>query len=64
MKSALDCLIEELEAGIWVQPEEPEKDFERMPSSPCGSPLCAGCYGVGDGKRIHPPKCGEDYLRG
>ena len=27
----------------------------------CGSPHCAGCYDVGDGRKIHPPKCGEDY---
>jgi hypothetical protein len=35
----------------------------REPSGldPCGSPQCAGCYEVGDGKRIHPPKCGEGY---
>jgi hypothetical protein len=30
-------------------------------SAACGSPHCAGCYDVGDGKKIHPPKCGEDY---
>jgi hypothetical protein len=30
--------------------------------APCGSPYCAGCYDVGEGKRIHPPKCGHDYL--
>jgi hypothetical protein len=28
----------------------------------CGSPHCGGCYDVGDGRKIHPPKCGEDYL--
>jgi hypothetical protein len=27
----------------------------------CGSPHCAGCYDVGDGQKIHPPKCGEGY---
>ena len=27
----------------------------------CDMPHCAGCYDVGDGKRIHPPKCGRDY---
>lgn len=27
----------------------------------CGSAACAGCYDVGDGRRIHPPKCGEKY---
>jgi TubC N-terminal docking domain len=29
--------------------------------SACGSEHCAGCYDVGNGKRIHPPKCGENY---
>jgi hypothetical protein len=29
--------------------------------APCGSSDCAGCYDVGDGRRIHPPKCGEEY---
>ena len=29
----------------------------------CGSPHCAGCYDVGDGRKIHPPKCGEFYLK-
>lgn len=31
--------------------------------APCGSPHCAGCYDVGDGRKIHPPKCGQDFLR-
>ena len=30
--------------------------------APCGSPHCAGCYDVGDGRKIHPPKCGESFL--
>lgn len=25
---------------------------------PCGSAGCAGCYDIGDGRRIHPPKSG------
>jgi hypothetical protein len=29
----------------------------------CGSPHCAGCYEVGDGRKIHPPKIGEDYRK-
>jgi hypothetical protein len=29
--------------------------------APCGSSDCAGCYDVGDGKRIHPPKIGDEY---
>ena len=31
--------------------------------APCGSTHCAGCYDVGDGRKIHPPKIGEDYLK-
>jgi hypothetical protein len=27
----------------------------------CGSSACAGCYDVGDGEKIHPPKCGHGY---
>ncbi len=27
----------------------------------CGLPRCAGCYDVGDRRKIHPPKCGEEY---
>ena len=33
----------------------------RKKLAPCGSAACAGCYDVGDGRKIHPPKCGEDY---
>jgi hypothetical protein len=29
----------------------------------CGSPDCDGCYDVGDGKRIHPPKCGTNLVQ-
>ena len=40
---------------------------EKTPSmgelAPCGSPHCAGCYDVGDGRKIHPPRCGEAFLR-
>lgn len=25
----------------------------------CCSAHCAGCYDVGDGRKIHPPKCGD-----
>jgi hypothetical protein len=86
MKSALDMLIEELEAGAWActeissrkaQPVESEHDITPGLSRPsasepkqsqegdpgeCGSAHCAGCYDVGDGKKIHPPRCGKDYL--
>jgi TubC N-terminal docking domain len=29
----------------------------------CGSEHCAGCYDVGDGRKIHPPTCGGDYRK-
>jgi hypothetical protein len=29
----------------------------------CGSPHCSGCYDVDDGRKIHPPKCGEEYRK-
>ena len=29
----------------------------------CGSPHCAGCYDAGDGRKIHPPKCGAEYRK-
>lgn len=30
--------------------------------APCGPPHCAGCYDVGDGKKIHPPKPDPEWL--
>jgi hypothetical protein len=29
----------------------------------CGSPVCGGCYDVGDGRMIHPPKCGAGWVQ-
>jgi hypothetical protein len=29
----------------------------------CGMLHCAGCYEVGEGRKIHPPKIGVDYLK-
>lgn len=29
----------------------------------CGSPYCAGCYDIGDGRKIHPPRCGQEYQK-
>jgi hypothetical protein len=31
--------------------------------APCGSPQCAGCYDVGDGRKTHPPRCGKAFMR-
>ena len=36
-------------------------DAQSNSLAPCGSSDCAGCYDVGDGRRIHPPKRGEKY---
>jgi hypothetical protein len=38
---------------------EPESDG----LAACRSPNCAGCYDVGDGRKIHPPKCGAGWLQ-
>ena len=78
-KSALDSLIEELEAGTWncviTSPSQPQNAKSGVMPAPserpasgsaiaaCGSTQCAGCYEVGDGKRIHPPKCGDEYRK-
>jgi len=31
--------------------------------APCGSLCCAGCYEIGDGKRVHPPRCSQDWQK-
>lgn len=28
----------------------------------CGSPDCAGCYDIGDGRKIHPPRASQEWL--
>jgi hypothetical protein len=28
----------------------------------CASPACAGCYDVGDGRKLHPPKSSPEWL--
>jgi TubC N-terminal docking domain len=33
-----------------------------QPLAACGSPNCAGCYDVGQGRRLHPPKPSENWL--
>ena len=27
----------------------------------CGDPGCNGCYDVGDGRKVHPPRTSQDY---
>jgi len=41
--------------------ELPRENYKTRGLAPCGSPGCAGCYDVGEGKKIHPPKCCEEY---
>lgn len=48
-------LTGESESGV------PRPKIQKL--APCGSPTCAGCYEVGDGRKIHPPRCGEEFLR-
>jgi len=78
-KSALDSLIEELAAGTWdclvmspsqsqkaesgVMPAPCEQSTSASAIAACGSTQCTGCYEVGDGKKIHPPKCGDEYRK-
>jgi hypothetical protein len=47
--------------GAGQDPGAPNIERTRVPH--CGSPQCAGCYDVGDGRKIHPPMIGEDYRR-
>jgi hypothetical protein len=66
MKSALDSLIEELEAEEWQSSHAGRTQVQESTLPPvsladCRSPHCAGCYDVGEGRKIHPPKCGEEY---
>jgi hypothetical protein len=44
-----------------LAPETEVEESEGGEIAACGSWHCAGCYEVGPGIRIHPPKCGEGY---
>src|SRR2546421_3172587 len=28
----------------------------------CGDPVCNGCYDVGGGRQVHPPRCSAEHL--
>jgi hypothetical protein len=61
---ALAALNLAVRNGTQGAPEPVQSDSDRrmrVGAPPCGSPNCAGCYEV-EGGRIHPPRCGEDYL--
>jgi hypothetical protein len=34
----------------------------KAPLAACGSSHCAGCYHLGDGRKIHPPKSSAEWL--
>jgi hypothetical protein len=52
-------LVNSAPATQYQVADKPEAQANSL--APCGSLDCAGCYDVGDGRRIHPPKCGEKY---
>jgi len=48
---------------------QPAHRFAQLKSAPqleelaaCGDPACNGCYDVGDGRKIHPPRTSQEYL--
>ena len=40
-------------------PSEMPDPADLAPAALCGSPDCAGCYDIGEGRKIHPPRVGE-----
>lgn len=40
-----------------------ERDKVERDRVSCGSPDCAGCYEVGEGRKIHPPKPTQEWLK-
>jgi hypothetical protein len=42
------------------EPEKPKLKIDFAPNAVCGSFACGGCYDVGDGKQIHPPRSGYE----
>lgn len=64
-KKAVEKALAALRAISKPEPEKPgweEPPAGREATAPCGSPRCAGCYGVEPGRRIHPPKSSEEWL--
>ncbi len=39
-----------------------EREGERTHAAPCGSPHCGGCYSIGEGRYVHPPKPSKEWL--
>lgn len=56
---ALDAL-QEIAGKRPVASSQPQCDL--LSNTPCGSPHCGGCYPIGDGRYIHPPKPSSEWL--
>lgn len=57
------CPIPPVQVGQDAGEDTDTLHLQRDEVGSCGSPHCAGCYDVGDGRKIHPPKCGEEYKK-
>lgn len=55
---AASQLLEELRSR---RPEVIAALRNRPQLAACGMSHCAGCYDVGNGRKIHPPKCGKEH---
>lgn len=57
------CPIRPAQVGQDAGEDTGTLHLQREGVASCESPHCAGCYDVGDGRNIHPPKCGEEYRK-
>jgi hypothetical protein len=62
LDDALLARVREAKPVILEAVRNRSSDEERSRAA-CPSPHCAGCYDVGDGRKIHSPRCGADFLR-
>jgi hypothetical protein len=44
-------------------PQKKELQIKLALGALCGSYACGGCYEIGDGKTIHPPRAGYDQAK-
>ena len=53
---------QETQEPVSLSPDDPViVEIVPATAAPCGSPHCAGCYDIGEGRKIHPPKIGESW---
>jgi hypothetical protein len=55
-------LAKQAEARYKAKLREVASEVSSYGLPPCGSPDCGGCYDVGDGCQIHPPRLGRQWL--